>query len=74
MAFLASTDTAYLVTKGGGHGNTPTLGAYQMVVQVNLEHFRHVVINEDNSVTIGGGAKFIDLIPVLHRAGREMSK
>jgi fumiquinazoline A oxidase len=30
-------------------------------------------VNSDHSITIGGGAKMVDLIPTLHKAGREMS-
>lgn len=51
----------------------PTLGDYQDVVQINLENFRYAVVNSDHSITLGGGAKMVDLVPTLHKAGREMS-
>ncbi|KAL4778874.1 FAD-binding domain-containing protein [Aspergillus varians] len=73
MAFLSRNNMSYLATKNSGHGNSPTLGAYQDVVQLNLEKFRHVAINQDYTVTVGGGAKWMDLIPVLHSAGRELT-
>lgn len=51
----------------------PTLGDYQDVVQINMDNFRHAVVNLDKSITIGGGARMEDIIPTLHAAGREMS-
>ncbi|KAL3477598.1 FAD-binding domain-containing protein [Aspergillus californicus] len=73
MGFLSRNNMSYLATKNAGHGNTPTLGAYQDVVQLNLENFRQVTMNDDYTVTVGGGAKWMDIIPVLHNAGREMT-
>ncbi|KAI1433779.1 hypothetical protein GGR50DRAFT_688050 [Xylaria sp. CBS 124048] len=73
LALLSRNNVRYLATKGGGHGNVPTLGAYKDVVQVNLENFRDVTVNSDHTVAVGGGAKMIDLIPTLHASGREMT-
>jgi hypothetical protein len=73
MAYFAKNNMQYLATKSGGHGNVPTLGSYQDVVQINLDNFRHAAVNSDQSITLGGGAKMEDLIPALHKAGREMS-
>ncbi|KAI1113130.1 hypothetical protein F5Y14DRAFT_462823 [Nemania sp. NC0429] len=73
LAFMSSNNIQYLATKSGGHGNIPTLGDYKDVVQVSLEGFRRVVVNPDNTVTVGGGAKMMDLIPALHAASREMT-
>lgn len=74
IEYLARHNIPYLATKPGGHGNVPTLGAYRSVVQINLDKFRDAFVNSDYSITIGGGAKMVDLIPTLHTAGREMSK
>lgn len=74
MQYFATHGIPYLATKPGGHGNVPTLGSYQNVVQINLDNFRHAVVNPDHSITVGGGAKMMDLIPTLHAAGREMSE
>lgn len=74
MAYFAKSNMQYLATKPGGHGNVPTLGNYKDVVQINLDNFRHAAVNADQSITIGGGAKMEDLIPTLHKAGREMSR
>ncbi|KAI0003944.1 hypothetical protein F4779DRAFT_621626 [Xylariaceae sp. FL0662B] len=73
IAYLSRSNIPYLATKGGGHGNVPTLGSYQKVVQINMDNFRHVTINSDQSATVGGGAKMVDLIPTLHAVGREMT-
>lgn len=73
IEYLAKHNIPYLATKPGGHGNVPTLGNYQNVVQINLDNFRHAAVNSDHSITIGGGAKMVDLIPTLHKAGREMT-
>ncbi|KAH7408321.1 hypothetical protein DE146DRAFT_752456 [Phaeosphaeria sp. MPI-PUGE-AT-0046c] len=73
MAYFAKNNIQYLATKSGGHGNVPTLGYYKDVVQINLDNFRHAAMNSDQSITIGGGAKMEDLIPTLHKAGREMT-
>ncbi|RAH42321.1 FAD-binding oxidoreductase [Aspergillus brunneoviolaceus CBS 621.78] len=73
IAHLAKHRIPYLATKIAGHGNSPTLGTYQDVIQVNLKHFRNITINPENTVTVGGGAKWEDLIPRLRSAGRELT-
>ncbi|KAK9777219.1 putative FAD-binding PCMH-type domain-containing protein [Seiridium cardinale] len=73
IEYLARHKIPYLATKPGGHGNVPTLGTYQNVVQINMDNFRHAIVNPDHSITIGGGTKMEDLIPTLHAAGREMT-
>ncbi len=59
---------------GGGHGNTLTLATAQNVVLINMERINKITMNPDKSVSVGGGALFGDLYPVVYAAGRELRK
>ncbi|KAL7624849.1 hypothetical protein AAE478_004063 [Parahypoxylon ruwenzoriense] len=79
LAFVPKTDKelsqgnmTYLA-KGGGHGYSTTLVTDQNVVQINLENFREVTVNPDNTVTVGGGARMLDVVTALYNAGRELT-
>ncbi|KAI5867524.1 hypothetical protein GGS23DRAFT_612666 [Durotheca rogersii] len=72
IAYLARRKMTYLA-KGGGHGYSTTLGVDQDVVQVNMENFRNVTVHPDNTVTVGGGARMLDVVTALYNAGREVT-
>ncbi|KAI1499786.1 hypothetical protein F5X99DRAFT_410706 [Biscogniauxia marginata] len=72
MAYLSRNNMSYLA-KGGGHGYSTTLAVDQNVVQINMENFRDVTVNSDNTVTVGGGARMLDVVTALYDAGRELT-
>ncbi|OTB15810.1 hypothetical protein K445DRAFT_317456 [Daldinia sp. EC12] len=57
---------------GGGHGNTVTLAKAKNVVFINLEKFNKITVNSDNTITVGGGARFGDVYTAAYGAGREL--
>ena len=57
----------------GGHGTSLQLGEVRNAVAINMHNFNHVVVNQDQTLTVGGGTRFGDIFPIVHAAGRELS-
>ncbi|KAI8172107.1 FAD binding domain containing protein [Colletotrichum sp. SAR 10_86] len=72
LGYLSRTEKTWLA-KSGGHGYSPTLGAIQEAVMINMENFDTVIMNQDNTVTVGSGTKFRDLLSAVGTAGRELT-
>ncbi|KAJ0368335.1 hypothetical protein COL154_002616 [Colletotrichum chrysophilum] len=71
LGYLSRTEKTWLA-KSGGHGYSPTLGVIQEAVMINMENFDNVIMNQDNTVTVGSGTKFRDLVSAVGTAGREL--
>ncbi|KAK1854563.1 hypothetical protein CCHR01_02839 [Colletotrichum chrysophilum] len=72
LGYLSRTEKTWLA-KSGGHGYSPTLGVIQEAVRINMENFDNVIMNQDNTVTVGSGTKFRDLVSAVGTAGRELT-
>ncbi|KAJ0346147.1 hypothetical protein COL26b_002063 [Colletotrichum chrysophilum] len=72
LGYLSRTEKTWLA-KSGGHGYSPTLGVIQEAVMINMENFDNVIMNQDNTVTVGSGTKFRDLVSAVGTAGRELT-
>ncbi|RYP28665.1 hypothetical protein DL768_011227 [Monosporascus sp. mg162] len=72
LRYMSSHNISYLAM-GGGHGNTITLGNVEGAVLVNMERFDHITVNNcDNTITVGGGARFGPVYTAAYNAGREL--
>lgn len=69
---MTSHNVSFLALSGG-HGTSLQLGDVHNAVAINMENFNHVVVNQDQTLTVGGGSRFGDIYPVVHAAGRELS-
>ena len=69
---MTSHNVSFLALSGG-HGTSMQLGQVREAVAINMENFNHVVVNQDQTLTVGGGSRFGDIYPVAHAAGRELS-
>jgi len=50
------------------------LSVIQNAIMINMKQFDHATFNEeDNTVTVGGGALFSTVVDVTYAAGREFS-
>ncbi|KAL7621047.1 hypothetical protein AAE478_008359 [Parahypoxylon ruwenzoriense] len=70
---LFSQNSIPFFAQGGGHGYSPTLGVIQNAVMVKMERFNQIRFNDDHSVSVGGAARFRDLVSDLYGAGRELT-
>ncbi|RYP28694.1 hypothetical protein DL767_007091 [Monosporascus sp. MG133] len=71
LRYMSSHNISFLAM-GGGHGNTITLGTVQDTVLVNMERFDHIRVNCDDTITVGGGARFGPVYTAAYNAGREL--
>ncbi|KAI1506779.1 FAD binding domain-containing protein [Biscogniauxia marginata] len=71
LQYMTSHNISFLA-QGGGHGNTLTLATAQNVVLINMEQFNDITLNSDDTITIGGGARFGDVYTAAYGAGREL--
>ncbi|KAI0003489.1 FAD binding domain-containing protein [Xylariaceae sp. FL0662B] len=71
LQYMAHHNIPFLAM-GGGHGNTLTLKTVKDAVLINLEQFNNITMNSDQTISVGGGAKFGDVYTVAYRAGREL--
>ncbi|KAF5857331.1 hypothetical protein ETB97_005946 [Aspergillus alliaceus] len=56
------------------HGFTTTLGQLQNGLEIDLSAFRNVSVNaEENTLTVGGGVRFMDVFDPVFNAGKEIS-
>ncbi len=74
MSYLSSHKIPFLAGKTSGHGYSPSLKLIQNGVMINMEKFNVARMNSDKTATIGGGVNFNDLVQVVGKAGRELSK
>ena len=61
------------LAQGGGHGFSPTLGSIQDAVLIKLQNLNKTEVKADNTVVVGGGARFGDVYKAVHAKGRELS-
>ncbi|KAI5927304.1 FAD binding domain-containing protein [Camillea tinctor] len=71
LKYMSSHNISYLA-QGGGHGNTLTLGTVQNAVLINMQQFDSVTVNDDETITVGGGARFGAVYDAAYNAGREL--
>ncbi|KAB8228279.1 FAD-linked oxidoreductase [Aspergillus alliaceus] len=56
------------------HGFTTTLGELQNGLEIDLSAFRNVSVNaEENTLTVGGGVRFMDVFDPVFNAGKEIT-
>lgn len=70
---MTSRDIPFL-TKGGGHGVSLSLENVQNAVMINMDNFNRVVVHSDGTMTVGGGALFLQLYEAAYNAGKELSE
>ncbi|KAI4597966.1 hypothetical protein KJ359_003774 [Pestalotiopsis sp. 9143b] len=71
LQYLTQHNISFLA-QCGGHGNTLTFETVRDAVVINMEKFNHITLNDDNTITAGGGAIFGDVYPVAYNAQREL--
>ncbi|KAI0017590.1 FAD binding domain-containing protein [Xylariomycetidae sp. FL0641] len=71
LQYMTSHNISFLA-QGGGHGNTITLAHAQNTVMINMEKFDDIHMNDDDTISIGGGAIFGPVYTVAQNAGREL--
>ncbi|KAI9699566.1 MAG: hypothetical protein M1820_007064 [Bogoriella megaspora] len=72
VGFAANSSTPFLTT-GGGHGFATTLGRLQHGIELDMSNFNTVNVDADaNTMTIGGAARFRDVLGPLGAARKEI--
>lgn len=64
-----------LLTQGGGHGWSKTLGSIQNGILLNMEKFTQIIYDaREKTMTIGGAVKTGALLNATDAVGREVRK
>jgi fumiquinazoline A oxidase len=71
LQYLTRNNISFLA-QCGGHGNTVTYETVRDAVVIDMQNFNEIVLNDDNTITAGGGAIFGDVYPVAYNGGREL--
>ncbi|KAH6645461.1 FAD binding domain-containing protein [Truncatella angustata] len=71
LQYMTRNNISFLA-QGGGHGNTLTFSTVQDAVVINLENFGDVTVNDDETISVGGGAVFANVYAAAYAAGREL--
>ncbi|KFA46213.1 hypothetical protein S40293_07182 [Stachybotrys chartarum IBT 40293] len=72
LRHLSDTGRQWLALSGG-HGYSPTLRVIQDAVLINLRNFTYSRVNGDNTLTVGTGSRFRDIITTAYNADRELT-
>ncbi|KAK3311874.1 putative FAD-dependent oxidase [Apodospora peruviana] len=71
--FATACDIPFLATSGA-HGFDTTLGRVKQGLEIDLSRFRAVSIDATaNTLIVGGGVRFSDMIDAVYAAGKEIS-
>lgn len=71
----ATNQSIPFLSTGGGHGFSITLGRLSNGIELDLSNFNSVSVDgKSNTLTIGGGVRFRDVINPLGQAHKEIRK
>ncbi|KAI0966723.1 FAD binding domain-containing protein [Xylaria arbuscula] len=73
LLFIPQTENDISEALRGGHGYSATLKVIQKAVLIQMQNFKDIRFNDDDTVTIGGAVKFEDFVTVLYQHGRELT-
>lgn len=72
---LASAHKVPFLATGGRHGYTATFKVLQNGLELDLSLFKNVRVDSHaNTLTVGGGVTFAEILDPVFKAGREIRK
>jgi hypothetical protein len=70
--YAAKNKVSFLAT-GGGHRYSTTLSSVRHALNIDLDHFRRVIVDASaNTMTVGAASIFADMYDPLYAAGKQM--